>query len=204
MATETDALAQVYARSLFELAQEAGGTDKVLEIADELSQVCEMSRADSSFREFLASPIVDVARRGESLRRIFADRITDLTLRFLLVLNKKGRLSHLEPITGAYDLHVHTAFGRIEVDVITPAPMAAEHLEPIKQRIQAALGREPILYQSTDPSMIGGIKLRIGDQLIDGSVANRLRRIRQNLLTSGSARVRDQFERFIEEGSEPA
>ncbi len=202
MATETDALAQVYARSLYELAEEAGGTDKILEIAGEMSQICELSRADKTFREFLASPIIDAARRGESLRRIFADRITDLSLRFLLVLNDKGRLRHLEAINSAFDLYVHAAFGRIEVDVITPAPLAAEHLEPIKQRIQAALRREPILYPSTDPSMIGGVKLRIGDQLIDGSVANRLRRLRQSMLSGGSSAIRDRVERIIEGGDD--
>lgn len=199
MATHTDALAKVYARSLYDLANEAGGHDKIVEVGDELEQICELSRGAQVFGEFLTSPIIDSAGRGKSVRAIFDGRITDLTLRFLLVLNDKGRLAHLESITTAYDQLVHDAFDRVEVDIFTPAPLGSEQIDSIKQRIQSVLDRQPVIYSYTDPSMIGGIKLRIGDQLIDGSVASRLRRMRHNLLVGGSSAVRERAEHIIEE-----
>ena len=58
MAAETDALAQVYARSLYELAERAGGREKIFEIGGELEDVCELARSDRRFAEFLASPVV--------------------------------------------------------------------------------------------------------------------------------------------------
>jgi F-type H+-transporting ATPase subunit delta len=131
--------------------------------------------------------------------------VTDLTLRFLLVLNEKGRLGHLETISDAYDQLVHAAFGRVEVDVFTAAPLGAGQLDSIRSRIGAILGKEPVLYTYADPAMIGGLKLRIGDQLIDGSVASRLRRIKHSLLASGGhdgAARPDDIARFIEEGDE--
>ena len=70
----------------------------------------------------------------------------------------------------------------------------------IGQRIREAMDKEPILHRHTDETMLGGLKLRIGDQLIDGSVATRLRRLRQTLLTSGAANVRDRFNEIIDEG----
>lgn len=103
MTIHTDALAQRYATSLYELADEAGGQEKLAEIADELEQVCELARADHAFSQFLASPVIDREKRNTSLRHIFANRVTDLTLRFLLVLNDKGRLAHLEQINSAFD-----------------------------------------------------------------------------------------------------
>ena len=118
------------------------------------------------------------------------------------MLNEKGRLGHLEPIGDAYDRLVHEAFGRIEVDLYTAAPVDRTQAEAIKDRIQGALGKEPVLYTYLDPSMIGGLKLRLGDQLIDGSVKNRLRRLRQTLVSSGFSAIRDRFDRFIEEGGE--
>ena len=199
----TDAIAQVYARSLYELADQAGGHEKILEVGQELEQICELSRGDRAFREFLGSPIVNDKRRGASLANVFADRITDLTLRFLLVLNAKGRLDHLEAIGEAYDQFVHAAFGRIEVDVYTAGPIAPEQLAAIQKRIGDSLGKEAVLYPYEDPTMIAGIRLRVGDQLIDGSVASRLRRMRQSLQSSAGSNLGDRITRFIEEGGGP-
>jgi F-type H+-transporting ATPase subunit delta len=203
MTAHTDALAQVYARSLYELADEAGGRDKIVEVAQELEQTCELARADRTFAGFLASPIINRARRGAALRRIFHGNVTDLVLRFLLVLNNRGRLSHLETIDDAFDQLVHEAFDRVEVDVFTPGPLDRGQIDALKQRIGAALGKEPVLYTYTDRTMIGGLKLRIGDQLVDGSVSSRLRRLRQSLLSGGGTAMRDRFERVIDEGGEP-
>ena len=200
MTRHTDALSGVYARSLYELAQDAGGRDKIVEIADEIEQVCELARGNRGFREFLGSPIIDRGRRADALRGIFRERVTDLTLRYMLVLNDRGRLGHLEAIGNAYDQLVHEAFGRVEVDLFTPAPLDPGQLDAIKQRIGTALGKEPVVYAYTDPSMIGGLKLRIGDQLIDGSVAARLRRMRHRFLTTGAAALRENFDRILEDG----
>ncbi len=202
MAIHTDAIAQVYAKSLYELAHDAGGHDKIVELAQELEQICELARSDRMFLEFLASPIIDTKARGESVRRIFDGRITDLALRFLLVLNDKARLRRLDSISAAFDQLVHESFGRVEVDIYTPGPLGQEQVETIKQRIQTALNKEPVVYAYTDDQMIGGVKLRIGDQLIDGSVANRLRRLRQSLLTTGGSAVRQRLSEIIEEGEE--
>jgi len=203
MTAHTDALAQVYARSLYELADEAGGQDKIVEVAQELEQTCELARADRTFAGFLASPIINRAKRGAALRRIFHGNVTDLVLRFLLVLNDRGRLGHLETIDDAFDQLVHEAFDRVEVDVFTPGPLERGKIDALKQRIGAALGKEPVLYTYTDRTMIGGLKLRIGDQLVDGSVSSRLRRLRQSLLSGGSAAMRDRVGRIIEEGGKP-
>jgi F-type H+-transporting ATPase subunit delta len=203
MSRRTDALAQVYARSLFELAEEAGGRDKIVEVAEELAQTCELARGDQAFAGLLASPIIDRGKRAESLRRIFHGKITDLALRFLLVLNDRGRLGHLESIADAYDQLVHEEFGRVEVDVFTPSPLETAQVETLRQQVASALGKEPVLYSYTDQAMIGGLKLRIGDQLVDGSVSSRLRRLRQDMLSSGGPALRDRVEQIIEEGGEP-
>ena len=198
--TQIDALAAVYARSLFELAEKAGGQSKITEVAAELEEISELLRSDRKIREFFSSPILDREERSQSIRRIFTNRITDLTLRFLLVLNAKGRLNHLETIAGGFDRLVQEAFGRIEVDVYTAAPLSTDQRDSLAERIRTALGREPVLHPYTDPTMLGGLKLRIGDQLIDGSIASRLRRMKREILSDGPTRLRDRLNRIIEEG----
>ena len=198
MIENADALAKVYARSLFELAMDAGGTEKLMEIADELEQICELAREDKKINLFLSSPVVDSKARGEALSVILTNRITDLALRFLLVLNNKGRLDRLESIKTAYDQLVQEAFGRVEVDVITPVPIDVESLAMIKGKISTVLGKEPVLHPYVDKKILGGIKLRIGDQLIDGSVQTRLRKLSENLKNNGGAAVRERFEAYMD------
>ncbi len=198
MRVNADALAKVYAKSLFELAMDAGGSDKLVEIADELEQICELAREDKKINLFFSSPVVDVTARGKTLSAIFTNRITDLTLRFLLVLNNKGRLDRLESIETAFDQLLQEAFGRVEVDVITPVAVDAESLTAIKQKIETVLGKEPVLHPYVDEHLLGGIKLRIGDQLIDGSLQTRLRKLGEELKNNGGAAVRERFETFMD------
>ncbi len=186
MPAQTDTLARIYARSLFDLCNEAGGRDKILEVADELEQVCELVRSDPSFREYLDSPVIDTARRGLGIRTIFADRVTDLVLRFMLVLNTNGRIGRIETIHAAFDEMVQEAWGRIEVDAWTAVPLDAESQNLLSSKLHEILGKEPVLHAWTDASLIGGIKIRIGDTLVDGSVAARLKQFERGLQVQGN------------------
>jgi F-type H+-transporting ATPase subunit delta len=194
----TNALAEVYARALYDLADEKGGQATVEETSGELEAVVELTRTDAKFGEFLASPAVSVADRAKSLDTIFKGRLADLTLRFLQILNEKGRLYHLPAIAAAYDSIVQQKFGKVEVDVYTADAMGSDELREIREQLQRALGREPVVHNYVEPSMIGGVKLQIGDRLIDGSIATQLRRVKDQILTQGSSKLRSDAERMID------
>lgn len=197
--TPPDALAEVYARSLFELAEKAGGRDAAEGALSELEAVLEIARSDARFGEFLSSRVLPVSKRAASLEAIFKGRVSDLTLHFLLVLNDKGRLGHLPAIVGALDNLTQEAFGRVEVDVFTAAPLSAEEQAQIKQRLDRALGRDAILHAYTDAGMLGGVKFRVGDRLVDGSLATQLRRLRDRLSAGGAAALRTGGGRFMQD-----
>jgi F-type H+-transporting ATPase subunit delta len=189
MSTYTDTLAKIYAKSLFEMATAAGGDRAVEETVDELEQI--VAGYSNPAIEGLFSPgLLAKARRHDLLKQAFGGKITDLTLRFLLVLNANDRLSHFRPVVGAFRQLLEQARGRMEVEVITAGALGDEQLSMLKQKIQAVLGREPLIQQSVEPAMIGGLKVKIGDRLIDGSVSGRLRRMRHSLLTNGDAAIR--------------
>jgi F-type H+-transporting ATPase subunit delta len=196
--SKPDAVAMIYAKSLFELAEKSGGKDQIEGILGELEDILEIARTDKRFGEFLSSRVIPDARRGRSLTRIFEGRASDLTVRFLGVVNEKGRLGHLPAIVAAYDGLVQKHFGRVEVDVFTADPIGADELRSIQSRLASAMGKEVILHPYTDSAMIGGVKFRIGDQLIDGSLATRLRKLRDQLSISGTAAIRSRFDRMIE------
>jgi F-type H+-transporting ATPase subunit delta len=186
MPTQIDQVASVYARSLFELARELGGDAGVASMGTELREVCGIVRADKRALELFRSPIVDPAKRAASLKRTFGGRVTDTLLNFMLVLNRKGRLAELLAIEDAYDALEQEAFGRVEVDVFTASGSVDEATKStLAADLRKSLGKDPVMHFYADPAMIGGLKIRIGDQLIDGSVAAQLRRMRSALLDRG-------------------
>lgn len=196
-----NALAQVYARSLFELAHAQGGRSAIEELNDEFEQVVELTRTMPAFGRFLSSPIIDRGKRQASLERILTGRVTPLMLRFLLVLNTKGRLGELPGIAEAFDHLVQEAFGRVEVDVFTAASIGPEAQSMIRTGVQHALGREPVLHTYVEPGMIGGIKFRVGDRLVDGSVQTRLRKVKAAMMRSGGWKLREQLDRLMEDSN---
>jgi len=196
--TQTDAIARVYARSLFELADARGGQSEIESVYGELEDILEIACENPTFAEFLASQILSTDKRRESIRAIFNGRCSDLVLRFLLVCNDKGRLNKLEGIAAAYDSLLQERYGRVEVDVFTAAGLDSTQLDALKDRLKSAMGKEPVIHAYTDESLIGGMKLLIGDQLIDASVANRLRRMSDQLATSGAPEIRSRAEQIFE------
>lgn len=198
--SRVNALARVYAASLFELAQADGGLPNCETTGLELTEVAQAAQQDKSFGEFLRSPVVSATEKDQSLRRIFGDgRVSDLLLRFLLVLNKKGRLDQLVGISEAYTQLLWERTGRIEVEVFSAQPLDESLAEIVRQRVGEALGKDAILRNTVDEDLIGGLKLRVGDRMIDASVATRLNRIRETLNTSGAEAVRSRTASLIQD-----
>lgn len=196
--TQTDAISKVYARSLFELADAKGGQPEIESVAGQLEDIIEITRQSPRFAEFLSSQILSSDKRRDSLRVIFDGRCSDLVLRFLLVCNDKGRLNKLGGIASAYDSLLQDRYGRVEVDVFTAAGLDSRQLDALKDRLKSAIGKEPVLHAYIDTSLIGGMKLLIGDQLIDASVASRLRRMSDRLATSGAPEIRARAAKIFE------
>lgn len=201
MATATaDPVASVYAEALVELADEAGAQTKVADIEAELNELIGFVERDPAFAAFLESPIISTDDRRKSLEAIFRARISDLLLHFLFVLNAAGRLGHLHAIAIAYRQITLRMAGRVEVEVFAAEPLSAEVQESVRRSLASSLGADPILNVTVDPSLIGGLKIRLGDTLIDASVATRLRQMRDALRGNGSQAVRDRFSSLVTQG----
>jgi F-type H+-transporting ATPase subunit delta len=198
MATN-DKVAAVYANALLELTQKQGGNTRAQEVGEEFRQLAEMINEDKSFRSLLASPTIERGARSAALDRILRGNVSDVLMRFIMVVDRKGRLNHLVEMEEAYDELLQGLFGKTEVDVFTvdgqPLEKATE--TSLCERLRTATGREAVFHYAADASMIGGIKLRIEDQLVDGSVATRLRRLRESIIRGGGATIRGNTERFI-------
>ncbi|MGP1345900.1 MAG: ATP synthase F1 subunit delta [Phycisphaerales bacterium] len=196
-----EAVDKVYAKSLFELAEGEGGRERLESLNGELDELVELTRSHADLSEFLSSRIIGTEERRGSLDTIFGGgRVSPLLLRFLQVLNSKDRLNRLLSIIAAYDQMVQERFGRIEINVYTRHPLAEDQKSSLAQRLQRAVGREPVLYAYTDETMIGGMKMQVGDRLIDASIRTQLRAMKELMSGEGSTLMRERFDRAVEDG----
>lgn len=198
MIQEPNAATRVYARSLFDLAMSQGGRAKVEEVGDELEQIVELAKTQPKMSDLLASPTVGEEARAASLQRIFGGRISDITLKFLQVLNEKGRLGALPAVAASFDEVVQEKFGMVEADVFTAQPASPEMVRSLTDRLAQAMGKQVVVHTYTEPEMIGGVKIKIGDQLLDGSIATQLRRLKDKLSQDGISAMRAKMPRILE------
>ena len=171
-----------YARAMLELAEEQRLPLEAL--AGDLNGLREILDGDEAFRLYLADPAIGIEERWELLKRVFAGRISPVVLHTLGVLNEKGRLKLLHEIIDAFDDLLDQKLGKVEVDLIVAHKLTAEQLEDAQKRISQALKREAVVHPYVDENIIGGVVLRVGDQLIDGSVRNQLQTMKDKLLAA--------------------
>lgn len=195
-----EALDKVYAEALFDLAETdgSGGRERLESLSGEMDELVELTRANPELSEFLASRIIPTDQREKSLEKLFKGRVSPLLFNFMVILNRKERLSRLLPIANAFERMVQEKFGRIEVDVWTRHPLPQDQVASLKSHLHQALGREPIVYTYTDANMIGGIRMQVGDRMVDGSVATQLRRMKEVLSKDGASRLREKFGQAFE------
>ena len=186
-ANPTSAIDRTYAAALLQMADAAGKLD---EVAGEVDQLALLLRDNVSLRELLACRTLTPLEMQAVLERLFAGRVSDLVYCFLQVVNRKSRLGELASFLDAFNVLLDRKRGVVEVDLF-----AAERLDQAAtDRIAAELGRKldkrVVIHQTVDGSLIGGLKLRIGDQLIDASVASQLAQMKQQLIKEGRERAR--------------
>jgi F-type H+-transporting ATPase subunit delta len=168
-----------YANSLLELAEEKNESGP---IGEELGQLREILDTNPTFGLFLADPAISHEERSKVLTDTFKGKVSGLLWNFLGVLNVKGRLALLPEIIAAYDDLMDEKHGKIEVDVTVAQKLSPEDLEKVRQRVSGALKKDAVVHQYVDESIIGGMLLRVQDQLIDASVKQQLQTIKQAML----------------------
>lgn len=194
MATTDDtviAIADSYAQALLELSEERGNSDEVLA---ELGELAAYLGKDAALADFLASPAVDEESRQAAMEKMFRNRMNDLLLDTLQVLNVKGRSSIIPTLYERYRSALERARGAVDVQVTTAVPLTDELRDRLGQTVARRTGLRPLLTEEVDPSLLGGLVVQIGDQKLDGSVSNRLRQLREAL--------RDRASREIHAGKE--
>jgi len=161
-----------YALALFELARE----QKQLEsVAGSLAAVREALKESDDFRELTTSPLIG---REEAMRAVAAAaeamRLDPLTTRFLGVLAQNRRLRQLGNVIRAFNTLAARHRGEITAEVTSAHPLDDGQVDAIKQNLRTRMGRDIAVEMNVDPAILGGLVVKIGSQMIDGSIRTKL------------------------------
>lgn len=171
-------IARRYADALFSLAK-ARGQEKV--VLDELELVAEAIEAHPDFFALLNHPRMNVKEKKTLLLNVFASALSELTQNFLKLLLDKGRQNLLSSIVQQYADLVNEARGVAIGQVVTAVELSAQARKQLEAAFTSKVGKRVELKNVVDKTIKGGVLLRIGDRVYDGSVAGRLSRFKGQL-----------------------
>ncbi|NLU49082.1 MAG: F0F1 ATP synthase subunit delta [Syntrophomonadaceae bacterium] len=171
-------VARRYAEALFAIAQETG---KVDELQKELELIAETIDSSSDLKAFMFHPLVPPKDKKEIAAKLFGDHISPITKNFLNLVIDKRRETYFAAIVEEYRDMANEFRNVMFADLVSARDVSSEDLNVLKEKLAAATGKNIELKVSVDPSLIGGIKVRIGDRIIDASVKKKLEMLRDSL-----------------------
>jgi len=170
----------MYARALFQAAQDAGRID---EVAGDLAALANAMDDVPELRAFLRNPQIEPTGKADVLDQLAGDA-DELVRNFVRLAAEKGRAGDIPEISAELEALVARAQNRLAVELTTAHELSDDEATSIVKAIETASGRTVEATRTVDPSLIGGIVLQVGSHRADGSVRGRLERLRHELATA--------------------
>jgi F-type H+-transporting ATPase subunit delta len=170
---------RIYARALFDAAQERGVIGPV---RDDFRAFVEATHEVPELRAVLRNPELDRAAKVQLLEPILAG-VEELVRNFVLVTLEKGRAVELDEISREFEALVAAQERLLTVELTTAYELSDEETAAIVAQIEKAAGRTVEATRSVDPDLVGGLVLHAGSLRVDASVRGRLERLRQELVS---------------------
>lgn len=170
-------IAEVYARSLFEVAREHDALDRV---HDELGEFAEALGEERNLQVFLFSPYFSSEEKKDGVRKIVSDADERL-VNFLELLAERHRMPALFRIKREFDSLWAEENKLLPVTVTSAVELDEGLVDEIGKRIEEQTGRTVELSANVDPDLLGGLMVRVGNMVLDATVRNRLERLRKQV-----------------------
>jgi ATP synthase F1 delta subunit len=174
-------IATVYARSLFEAAQDAGRLD---EVREQLGQFADALADDRDLQVFFFSPYLTSEEKKEGLRKAVTGA-DPLMGNFLELLVENHRMPALLRIRREYDRLWDEENKLLPVQITSAVELDEQVVEQIGERIGEQTGRKVELSSNVDPDVLGGLVVRVGNTVLDASIRNRLEQLRKQVARTG-------------------
>ncbi|MEM6325489.1 MAG: ATP synthase F1 subunit delta [Bacteroidota bacterium] len=171
-------VARRYALALYEEAKAQRQVETVDADVETLESALDSSR---ELTAALTSPVVSREKKDAILGRLFDGKVSSLTMRFLRLLISKDREDLIREAVGAYAALRDERLGIVEATVRSAKPLSSDEADRLRASLETRSGKTVRMKMTVDPSLIGGLVVRLGDVVYDRSVAHQLQTLRANL-----------------------
>ncbi|WP_168121404.1 F0F1 ATP synthase subunit delta [Paenibacillus sp. HB172176] len=170
-------VAKRYAKALFELASETG---IVSEVEAQLKLIADALEQDEAIGKFLSLPNVDPSQKIAVLKASFGDKVSVLVLNALQVMMDRRRQAIIGEVYEAYKKIAGEATGVAHATVYTASELSETELAAVAKQFGGITGKQIQAVQVVEPALLGGLQVRIGDRLYDGSLSGKLSRLQKS------------------------
>jgi F-type H+-transporting ATPase subunit delta len=169
-----------YAKALFALGKE---NDQIRLLHKDIMSIYTICSESEDFVHFLENPIISTSQKKEIFQELFKDHISELALRFILLITENNRELEIPGICRNFIGLVRADQGILPASVTTTVKLSRATFEQIRISLVKETGKKIELTEKINPAIIGGIILRIEDQQYDGSIATQLKKIKEAMLS---------------------
>jgi F-type H+-transporting ATPase subunit delta len=174
-------VAKRYARALFYVAKEKA---LVAEVEQSLQLISSVLKSDSQLIAFLAHPGFELKQKYELIEKVFGKTVNEHVLDTLKLMCDRRRTAQIEDLSLHYSKIASHELGQANAEVVSAKALTEKELLDIGTTFTRILGKEVRLTSSVNENLIGGIQVRVGDTLYDGTIAGKLSRLQKSLQES--------------------
>ncbi|GBC92929.1 ATP synthase subunit delta [bacterium HR15] len=180
-------VARRYAGALFRAALNANALHRV---GEDLQRLRVILQEIDALRTFLYSPLIPRDRKKQRIEELFARDLQPITLRLLELIIEKRREPLLEAICEEFEQLREAHEGIMHATVYSAVPLTDDEQQQLLQRLENSTGKQVIATFEVDPSLIGGVRVRLGDYQIDGTIRGTLERLHDHVRLEITRRIR--------------
>jgi F-type H+-transporting ATPase subunit delta len=188
-------LGTIYATAFLDAMDKSGQTEAMMEELDAL--VRDVLDKHPELGTLLSSLRLSLDEKASLLDRVLGAHVSESLMSFLKVVNNHHRLDCLRDIHREVRKQFNDRRGVVDAHVTTAVPVQDDLAGRITEALQAVLGRQVQLVRAVNPEVIGGMLIRVGDKVFDGSVVNQLKRLREEVLKKTMQELQGASERFV-------
>ena len=190
--TDQQQLGETYAKALLGLSDKPKQVDTYV---DQLSNVAQVVSDLPKLRAIFESPQIGADQKAKLIEKSFG-KLDKKVVNFLKVLSRNGRFNCLAATAVSAEKLRDEVAGRVQGELTTASEVDQASIDRIAKGLSKVVGKEVKLISKVDAKVIGGMVIRIGDTVYDGSVVNQLAQVRTKAVQKASDAIREQLDRF--------
>ena len=171
-------IAKKYSEALFSLAEEK---DEFIKFKNDLNSIKEAFTEHKEFKNVLFHPRIKIEEKKRIFKRIFKEKISQEIYNFIQLLIDKRRIFYIKAIINQFNDLVNDRKKILEIEVVSAIELEENMKNRLKDKLEKGMNYEVVLNNTVNPEILGGLVLKIGDKIIDGSIQYKLNTLSEKI-----------------------